>query len=68
MTNQDYMRNIARLKEIEELVKKPEASLDNIDNLIAETKQLVTECYAYTRGLKVKVEELTQIGVQTKNE
>ncbi|MBO8474786.1 MAG: hypothetical protein IAB91_05805, partial [Bacteroidetes bacterium] len=45
MTNQDYIKNIARLKEIEEIVKNPESSLDKIDGLIEETKELVKECY-----------------------
>ena len=41
MTNQDYINNIARLKEIESAVKNPETSLDRIDELIGETKKLV---------------------------
>jgi len=58
MTNEDYIKKLNRLKEIEEMVKKPEFSLDNIDSLIEETKAVVAECYSYTRGLKEKVEEL----------
>ncbi len=61
MTNEDYKCNVERLKEIEELVKKPEVSMDKIDDLISETKKLVTDCYAYTRGLKSKVEVLNKI-------
>ena len=60
MTNQDYINNVARLKEIEEIVKNPESSLDKIDELIEETKKIVSDCYAYTRGLKEKVESLDQ--------
>lgn len=61
MTNQDYIRNIARLKEIEALVKNPESSLDRIDELIDETRRLVKECYGYTRNLKAKVDSLADI-------
>lgn len=61
MTNQDYIKNIARLKEIEDIVKNPESSLDKIDGLIEETKELVKECYSYTRSLKQKVDSLADI-------
>ena len=61
MTNQDYIRNIARLKEIEAIVKNPESSLDKIDELIDETRRLVTECYGFTRTLKQKVDSLADI-------
>lgn len=61
MTNQDYIKNIARLKEIEAIVKNPESSLDKIDELIEETKKLVKECYSYTRSLKQKVDSLADI-------
>jgi len=63
MTNKDYIKNIARLKEIEEIVKNPESSLDSIDELIEETKSIVSACYAYTRGLKEKVQSLNDISL-----
>lgn len=59
MTNKEYKEKIERLKEIESIVKDPESSLDKIDQLLSETKTLVTECYAYTRELKEKVEDLS---------
>lgn len=61
MTNADYIRNINRLKEIEAEVKNPESSLDRIDAIIDETRKLATECYAYVRDLKVKIESLDEI-------
>lgn len=61
MTNKDYIEKLNRLKEIEQIVKNPESSLDKIDELIDETKKLAGECYSYTRGLKSKVEELNSI-------
>jgi len=60
MTNKEYTEKIARLKEIEAIVKSPESSLDKIDELIEETKKIVAECYAYTRGLEEKVESLDE--------
>lgn len=61
MTNQEYLANIKRLKEIEAQVKNPESSLDSIDELMEETRKLVEACYGYTRGLKEKVETLNEI-------
>ena len=46
MTNQDYINNIARLKEIESAVKNPETSLDRIDELIKEIWDSVEAHYA----------------------
>ncbi len=60
MTNEDYAKNVARLREIEQNVKNPEFSLDKIDELIEETKKIVAECSAYTRGLMEKVDSLAQ--------
>lgn len=61
MNNQEYIQKIARLKEIEAIVKDPESSLDKIDDFIEETKKIVAECYAYTRGIKEKLETLDDI-------
>lgn len=60
MNNNDYKKNLARLKEIEATVKDPQSSLDKIDELLEETRQLVEECYQYTRGLKEKTGILGQ--------
>ena len=61
MTNKEYMDGVARLKEIEETVKNPQTSLDSIDALLEETKKIAAACYAYTRGLKEKVDSLSDI-------
>ena len=58
MNNEEYAKKIARLREIEQSVKNPEFSLDKIDELIEETKKIVEDCSAYTRGLMEKVESL----------
>lgn len=60
MTNKDYLNKVARLKEIEAIVRNPETSLDIIDELIEETRRLVAECFGYTRGLREKVESLNK--------
>ena len=60
MTNKEYAEKLARLKEIEEIVKNPESGLDKIDALIEETKKIVAECHAYTRSLKEKVDTLSE--------
>lgn len=60
MDNKEYRKKIARLKEIEEIVKNPDSSLDKIDDLLTETKKLAADCYAYTRSLREKVETLDQ--------
>lgn len=64
MNNQDYKKNLGRLKEIEEIVKNPDSSLDSIDALLEETKKIVEECFAYTRNLKEKVEGLADLPQQ----
>ncbi|MGM9752659.1 MAG: hypothetical protein ACI3ZK_01200 [Candidatus Cryptobacteroides sp.] len=64
MNNQDYKKNLDRLKEIEEIVKNPDSSLDSIDALLEETKKIVEECFAYTRNLKEKVEGLADLPQQ----
>lgn len=60
MTNKEYLQKVERLKEIEEIVKNPESSLERIDELIKETKEIVSQCYEYTRSLKDKVDELDE--------
>jgi len=64
MNNEQYMKNLARLKEIEAKVKDPQVSLDSIDALLDETTKIVRDCYAYTRGLKDKVEALDSLTLQ----
>lgn len=61
MTNQEYIKKVNRLKEIEALVKDPESSLEKIDELIEETKKLASECYSYTRELREKMDSLGEI-------
>ena len=61
MTNKEYVRNIERLREIEEIVKNPESSLERIESLIDETGNIVSACYGYTRGLREKVESLNNL-------
>ena len=68
MNNEDYRKNIERLKEIENTVRDPESSLDRIDELIDETRRLVKECYGYTRSLSVKITALDELVPDTESE
>ena len=60
MTNEDYIKNVSRLKEIAEAVKNPQFSLDKMDGIIEETRKIVAECTSYTRSLKEKVDSLDE--------
>ena len=68
MNNEDYRKNIERLKEIEKTVRDPESSLDKIDELIYETRRLVEECYGYTRMLSGKISALDDLVPDNENE
>ena len=68
MNNEDYRKNIERLKEIENTVRDPESSLDRIDELIDETRRLVKECYGYTRSLSGKITALDELVPDTESE
>ena len=68
MNNEDYRKNIERLKEIENTVRDPESSLDRIDELIDETRRLVNECYGYTRSLSEKITALDELVPDTESE
>ena len=68
MNNEDYRKNIERLKEIENTVRDPESSLDRIDALIDETRRLVKECYGYTRSLSEKITALDELVPDTESE
>ena len=68
MNNEDYRKNIERLKEIEKTVRDPESSLDKIDELIDETRRLVEECYEYTRMLSGKISALDDLVPDNENE
>lgn len=68
MNNEDYRKNIERLKEIEKTVRDPESSLDKIDELIDETRRLVEECYGYTRMLSGTISALDDLVPDNENE
>ncbi|MGM9787465.1 MAG: exodeoxyribonuclease VII small subunit [Candidatus Cryptobacteroides sp.] len=61
MTNEDYKVKVARLKELETMVKDPELSLDKVDEILKETEKLAKECRNYLRGVEEKLEELADI-------
>ena len=61
MNNEDYKKNVARLKELEAMVKDPELSLDKVDDILKETEKLVKECRNYLRGVEGKLQKLADI-------
>ncbi|MGN1226556.1 MAG: exodeoxyribonuclease VII small subunit [Candidatus Cryptobacteroides sp.] len=61
MTNEDYKVKVARLKELEAMVKDPELSLDKVDGILKESEKLVKECRNYLRGVEEKLDELADI-------
>lgn len=56
MTQQDYKRNIERLKEIETQIKDPSFSVDSLEDLLLESEAIVKECKEYTRSLREKLD------------
>lgn len=56
MTQQDYKRNIERLKEIEAQIKDPSFSVDSLEDLLLESEAIVKECKEYTRSLREKLD------------
>lgn len=56
MTQQDYKRNIERLKEIEAQIKDPSFSVDSLEDLLLESEAIVKECKEYTRFLREKLD------------
>ncbi len=56
MTQQDYKRNIERLKEIEAQIKDPSFSVDSLEDLLLESESIVKACKEYTRSLREKLD------------
>lgn len=54
----DYAKAIAELEEIAVKVENPETSLDNIDKLVARSKELLKLCREYLKGVKDKIDSL----------
>ncbi len=56
MTQQDYKKDVKRLKEIEAQIKDPSFSVDKIEELLLESESIVKECKEYTRTLREKLD------------
>lgn len=54
----DYAKAIAELEEIAAKVENPETKLDDIDALVARSKQLLKQCRDYLRTVKDKIDAL----------
>ncbi|MBP3202763.1 MAG: exodeoxyribonuclease VII small subunit [Bacteroidales bacterium] len=54
----DYAKAIAELEEIAVKVENPETRLDDIDALVARSKELLKQCREYLRSVKEKIDTL----------
>lgn len=56
----DYAKAIAELEEIARKVENPETKLDDIDALVARSKQLLEQCRQYLRSVKEKIDSIEE--------
>jgi len=56
----DYARAMAELEEIAKKVEDPATGLDDIDALVARSKELIKACREYLRGVKEKIDSLSE--------
>ena len=54
----DYAKAIAELEQIAEKVENPETKLDDIDALVARSKELLDQCRKYLRTVKEKIDSI----------
>ena len=55
----DYAKAMAELEEIAVKVEDPATGLDDIDALVARSKVLIKACRDYLRGIKEKIDTLS---------
>ena len=55
----DYAKAMAELEEIARKVEDPATGLDDIDVLVARSKVLIKACRDYLRGVKEKIDSLS---------
>ena len=56
----DYAKAMAELEEIAKKVEDPATGLDDIDALVARSKVLIKACRDYLRGVKEKIDSLSE--------
>lgn len=54
----DYAKAIEELEAIAAKVENPETRLDDIDALVARSKELLKQCREYLRSVKEKIDTL----------
>lgn len=54
----DYAKAIEELEAIAAKVENPETRLDDIDALVARSKELLKQCRDYLRSVKEKIDTL----------
>lgn len=56
----DYAKAIAELEEIARKVENPETKLDDIDALVARSKDLLKQCRDYLRTVKERIDSIEE--------
>ncbi|MBQ7708573.1 MAG: exodeoxyribonuclease VII small subunit [Bacteroidales bacterium] len=56
----DYAKAIAELEEIAKKVENPETKLDDIDALVARSKDLLKQCRDYLRTVKERIDSIEE--------
>ena len=54
----DYSAAISELEVIAKKVENPETALDEVDALVSRSRELVSRCRDYLRGVKEKIDAL----------
>ncbi len=54
----DYNKAISRLEKIAETVENPSTGIDDIEQLVKQSDELIAACREYLRGTKTKVTDL----------
>lgn len=60
----DYEKAMAELEQIAQKVEDPDTGLGDIDKYVRRSKALIAACRDYLRGVKVKVDALTEDDVE----
>ena len=56
----DYAKAITELEEIAKKVENPETKLDDIDALVARSKDLLKQCRDYLRTVKERIDSIEE--------
>ena len=54
----EYAKAVSALEEIAGKVGNPETRVEDMEALVAQSKELVSACRAYLRGIKEKIDKI----------